>query len=280
MSIVTRYDLEDVTFIIPLYVDSPARVRNLQSNLRHLTLLFATSIFIGEQKALEAESLKESLAPFSERVEHFSIPSRGANNPFHRTKLVNQLLVHVSTPFVCILDCDAVFSVKQYLMAVQLLRWSTAEFVLPYSDRALHVPEEAQPATLEKLATRALTEAEIAGFMEFVYRGYSVGGAIFANTASFRQCGGENENFVGWGWEDHERIVRLEKLGQRVRRVPGDFYHLSHPRGMTSSPQHDHYEANCLELQRISAMPPGDLQREVTSWLWFPTLFELKRRVG
>lgn len=130
------------------------------------------------------------------------------------------------------------------------------------------MPEGVQSAVLEKLATRPLREDEVRDFIEFVWRGLSVGGALFALTEIYRQSGGENEHFVGWGWEDHERVERLAKLGHRVRRVPGGFYHLSHPRGATSSSRHGHYEANCRELRRISTMPPGALRGEIASWRW------------
>lgn len=262
----SRYDLRDVTFIIPVYVDSTIRVRNLQRNLSHLVRLFEAKIIIGEQKDLHSPGLLPALTAFEEKIEYLEMKTRMKDNPFHHTLVTNQLLARVCTPFVCNLDCDAVFSSTQYLMAVQLLRWGAAEFVIPYDDRALHVPEESQLAVLETLATRPLFEDEIQNFVEFVWRGHSVGGALFAIADVYRQCGGENEHFLGWGWEDHEHVIRFAKLGQRLRRVPGDFYHLSHPRRATSSAHHPHYNANWQEFQRITAMSPADLRREVASW--------------
>ena len=264
----SQYDLRDLTFIIPVHLDSPIRLRNLQHNLHHLLTLFESKVLIGEQKPVDAPTLLSAFTAFVGKFEYFEMQAGTPDNPFHRTRLVNQLLARVQTPLVCNLDCDAVFALRQYLIAVQLLRWGAAEFVLPYDDRAVHIPEEKQLAVLETLAIRPLCEDEVSTFAEFVFRGYSVGGALFAVTTIYRQCGGENESFLGWGWEDHEHIVRFQKLGYRLRRVPGDFYHLSHPRTATSSDQHAHYDANWRELQRIIAMSSADLRSEVDSWYW------------
>jgi hypothetical protein len=266
MNELVRHNLNDVTFIIPLYIDSPVRLQNLQYNLRHLTALFETRIFIGEQKSSESPPIDLSFSDFAGQIEYFAFEAQSSENPFYHTKIVNQLLARVKTPFVCNLDCDFVSSVRQYLMSVQLLRWQTAEFVIPYNDRAVHIPQESKETVLEKLQTRPLYEEEVKNFAEFIWRGYSVGGALFAQTEIYRQSGGENENFMGWGWEDHERVIRFEKLGHRVRRVPGDFYHLSHPRGLTSSAKHSHYEANCRELERITVLSSDSLHSEITQW--------------
>jgi hypothetical protein len=262
----SRNDLNDVTFIIPVYIDSPVRLQNLQYNLRHLTSLFETRILIGEQKRAEAPPVADALPGSADRIDYLCFEPGSPDNPFCHTKIINRLLSRVETPFTCNLDCDFVGSVQQYLTSVQLLRWQVAEFVVPYNDRAVHIPDESKKAVLEKLLTRPLAKEEIEKFVEFVWRGYSVGGALFARTEIYRQSGGENENFIGWGWEDHERVVRFEKLGHRVRRVPGDFYHLSHPRGLTSSANHPHYETNCRELERITDLPPDSLSLETIEW--------------
>lgn len=257
-----RPDLRDVTFIIPVYIDSMSRLRNLRCNLRHLTRLFATNILIGEQISGGAMPVEEKLKNFADSFEYFAVETHSAENPFHHTRMVNLLLARVETPFVCNLDCDMILFAGQYLTATQLLRWNAADFVVPYNDRSVHIPESKKNAILKILAKRPLADDEMNDFAELVWRGYSVGGALFATTETYRAGGGENENFVGWGWEDHERIIRFEKLGYRVRRVPGHFYHFSHPRDATSSAEHPHYEANENELRRVMAMSPAALRRQ------------------
>lgn len=262
----TQHDLADVTFIVPIFLDTPERLRNLQQNVRYLTTLFDARILIGEYKASHAAPVSQQLDEFAGRFDYLEFP--GAKDNFFRTRLLNQLLARVQTPLVCNLDCDAFFSSRQYLIAAQLLRWNAAEFVLPQNGPTIHVSQQAQDEVLQILQTRSLDENEIARLAESVWNGDSVGGAVFGKTQIYRDCGGENENFLGWGWEDFERISRIEKLGIRLNRTPGALYHFTHPRGATSSDSHAHYQANWNEYQRIDALTRAELEHEIASWSW------------
>ncbi len=260
------HDLSDVTFIVPIFIDCPERLRNLQSNLRHLTALFDTSILIGEMTNPDEPPIDEELTEFSGRFQSLRIDNKGQD--FHRTHLLNRLLQKVETPLVCNLDCDAVFSTNQYLKAVQLLRWNLADFVLPYRDSVVHIAAHNQAEFLTILKERIPNEAEIQRLAEEVWTMDSVGGAILGKTQNYRNCGGENEHFIGWGWEDNERMARFEKLGCKTERLAGSFYHLNHPRGETSSQAHANYEANRKEFERIAQMTRPELELEISQWLF------------
>lgn len=52
-----------------------------------------------------------------------------------------------------------------------------------------------------------------------------------ARTADLRRVGGYDESFVGWGWEDHELGIRLEKAGLKFQFIPESWcLHYPHPR--------------------------------------------------
>lgn len=57
-------------------------------------------------------------------------------------------------------------------------------------------------------------------------------------------CGGMDERFKGWGWEDiaFERTART--LGGGTERVHGELFHLWHPRSEEKEHGHPDYEAN------------------------------------
>lgn len=260
------HDLSDVTFIIPVFIDCPERLCNLQNNLRHLTALFTTSILIGEMPTPGQPLVAEALQEFNGRFR--SVYIEAATPGFHRTRLLNQLLHRVETPLVCNLDCDAVFSVGQYLKAVLFLRWNMADFILPHQYLVVHIPSPHQSDVLAILKERPLLPAEVRQFAEEVWEMGSLGGAIFGKTRVYRNCGGENEHFIGWGWEDNERVARFEKLGHQVTRIPGSFYHLNHPRGSTSSDAHANYYNNKSEFERIERLTKPQLEQEISQWRW------------
>lgn len=56
-----------------------------------------------------------------------------------------------------------------------------------------------------------------------------VGGLIVIRAADYRRCGGENEHYYGWGYQDSERYRRYQAYGYDIRRLAGTLYHLHHP---------------------------------------------------
>jgi predicted glycosyltransferase involved in capsule biosynthesis len=53
----------------------------------------------------------------------------------------------------------------------------------------------------------------------------SKGGAFLADRNKYLEAGGENENFLGWGPEDFERVKRMEILHQTVHFAKGPLFH-------------------------------------------------------
>ena len=71
--------------------------------------------------------------------------------------------------------------------------------------------------------------------------GYYYGCMVLFNRKKFIEFGGENENFVGYGWEDLERYYRAINHGLIIERVRGNCYHMQHPRNMIQNP---HFKNN------------------------------------
>lgn len=67
-------------------------------------------------------------------------------------------------------------------------------------------------------------------------QGYYYGCMILFNREKFLEFGCENEDFVGYGWEDLERYYRAINYGLVIDRVEGNCYHMQHPRNMTKNP--------------------------------------------
>lgn len=57
---------------------------------------------------------------------------------------------------------------------------------------------------------------------------YTLGLFPMFKRESFLAMGGENENFVGYGWEDFERYFRALNHDYKIERVDGPAYHMDH----------------------------------------------------
>jgi aspartyl aminopeptidase len=73
---------------------------------------------------------------------------------------------------------------------------------------------------------------------------------------------------MSWGFEDNERISRLQKLNHQVSRVPGLLFHLNHQRGANSVPENPYYQKNMQEYYKINSMNKNQLEEYIKNWGW------------
>ena len=93
-------------------------------------------------------------------------------------------------------------------------------------------------------------------------------GAFFFSKERYGSIGWENENFVSWGHEDWERIVRVQKMGYKMERTEGVLYHLTHSRTSNSSDKNPFYQFNGQEFQKVNSMSKEDLNKYIGTWGW------------
>ena len=127
-----KFDLTDVTFMIPIRVDSLVRLENLMLTTRLLTEHFNCHIIVLEADTCNNGIIRNMLG---KRVEYYFVEDDDA--VFYRTRYINRMTEKVETPFLCIWDADVVVPVPQIAEAVGKMRTEGFEVALPYDGRAL-----------------------------------------------------------------------------------------------------------------------------------------------
>ena len=94
-------NLEDVTFVIPLKIDSIDRLENLLFTTNYLLNHFSTKIIVFEIDERNKYIVKNLLRPEIIYVFHYD-----PDPIFYRTKYINQITRTVTTPFIAIWDAD------------------------------------------------------------------------------------------------------------------------------------------------------------------------------
>lgn len=244
----------DLSFIIPVRIDSRERLRNLQIVIEDLSLLHC-KITVWEAD----ESSRINLSCYS-LVEHiFSIDS---NPIFHRTKYLNYMLEHTQTSIVGVWDTDVIIPHDQIKEAVRKVKSRECIFCTPFNGNMVDLNAE---------ESKLYTQHNKKGIPTSVYTKVNPykrpvwGGAFVVNRKTYIACGGENEHFYGWGPEDQERVRRLEILGYPPLRTHGKLYHLWHPRGINSTyGKAQRAETNRRELIKICNMDREHIIRYLT----------------
>lgn len=245
----------DLTVVIPVRIDSPDRLRNLVTCTRALLSTLDCRIVVGiGAPALVVEHLDS-------RVEVVTVVDTPAE-AFHRTHIINDLVLLADTKWVAVMDTDVVVPRSQWLAALEQLRHEHAELVYPFDGRMVEVPF-AVHSWLERGELDALAPSACQ-----LIEANSVGGCYLVDRATYMVNGMENEHFLSWGYEDDERLLRAHKLGAKVSRVDGSILHIAHQRGTDSGPGNPHLGANVAELQRVKALTNTQLRAEVDTWPW------------
>ncbi len=227
-----KTDLSDLTFIIPLRIDSIIRIENLLIVTDFLTTHFKCNVFILETGAYNIGILRSLL---NKRIKYQFIEDR--DPVFHRTKYLNIMSDQISTPYIAIWDADVIVDPKQIISSVENLRLNKAQIAYPYDGRFFDTSMLVRELFLQTRDLELLNKHR--NKMKLLYIdgsvGEALGGAFIVNSEAYRSSGMENEKFYGWGPEDSERYQRWKSLKYKIYRNKGCLFHLSHPKDLNGT---------------------------------------------
>lgn len=250
--------LEDITFTIPVRIDSKDRYDNLICIINYLLSAGASNIIIYENGP--------EINKFQYDHKFVKIIREQNNGPFHRTKYLNKMAKLATTELIANYDCDVMFPYKQLYRAYNILKNNEADVVFPYDGLFVNIPR-----TLLTPGSSVYENANVESLNPDVYPNFgknSMGGAIFWKRQVFIDGGMENENFISWGAEDWERVKRFTKLGYRFGRVRGPLYHIDHVRSQDSNESNPYYQKNVMEFHKIDTMSADQLKEYIKTWPW------------
>jgi predicted glycosyltransferase involved in capsule biosynthesis len=253
-----KNNLADVTFLIPVRIDSVDRSENINLIIKFIKDHFTTTI-----KLLEADNVEKLFNPLIDK----KIFIFDNDTLFHHTRYRNDLARNIETPFIIFWDTDIIISPVQIVQAVTLLRKKESEFIIPYTGEVYKIDSFLKQIFCKNNSASYLQNN--IKKMQLMYGAFSVGGIFICRLDDFWIAGGENENFYGWGPEDIERVKRWEILGYSITFLKGPIFHLHHVRLQTSwygSPEIELH--NKKELIKICSKSSEELKDYINEWNW------------
>jgi hypothetical protein len=233
-------NMDCFTAIIPVKIDSPERLKNLQTTVSFLLKFFNCNIIVKEVDVEQKVYLEKNpkLLYFYEKTDQTSY--------FHRTKILNDMLSLVQTKYTINYDCDILVPQKNMLDVLKMLD-DGYDVVFPYAKGTFLTCWNLNEEHLNKILNDNDTS-----WLSYLLKKYPVitnysgldvfaklnlgkiittGGIQCFNTESYKAGFGENEDFIDWGPEDQERIYRFFLLGYKIGWVEsGSVLHMDHPK--------------------------------------------------
>ena len=263
----TKHNLTDTTFIIPVKIESDDRLRNAITVCCFLLSKFNTNILIKEvnsEPVFENEALpqiKEFIGDTSNISYYFEKESD--NSFFHKTRYFNELLSKCNTDVVSAYDTDVLLPVSTYLKAEKMCK-DEYDLVYPFGfgTQENQVKWQKKVFASDELVSDFLNQ----NFDFSIFENHSQkdraqwGHAQFFKRTSYIEGGMENENFKAWGPEDEEKHYRFPKLGYNIGRVIDWVYHLEHSRGDDSERTNIYFHDNLKLMEDIRSLSEEELR--------------------
>jgi len=263
----TKHNLTDTTFIIPVKIESDDRLRNAITVCCFLLSKFDTNILIKEvnsEPVFENEALpqiKEFIGDTSNISYYFEKESD--NSFFHKTRYFNELLSKCNTDVVSAYDIDVLLPVSTYLKSEKMCK-GEYDLVYPFGfgTQENQVKWQKKVFASDELVSDFLNQ----NFDFSIFENHSQkdraqwGHAQFFKRTSYIEGGMENENFKAWGPEDEEKHYRFPKLGYNIGRVIDWVYHLEHSRGDDSERTNIYFRDNLKLMEDIRSLSEEELK--------------------
>ena len=264
-----KIDLKNTTFIIPLRVDTGDRLRNVVLSTAFLLNKFDTNVIIKEvdsERRFEAYCLPiiKRIADTTNLRHIFDVETR-TDDSFHRTKILNDMVMESTTDVVVNYDTDIILPLTSYTSAVAMLE-KDYDVVYPYrfgkqGERKVKLNFtvrtqddmnnfENYPESKKFIASSNSDSFDIPFDNYFYYphqqgEGWAEYGMVqFFNRKVYMEGVLENEGFIAYAPEDVERHHRWKTLGYRIGRVDNYAYHLEHERTQNSWFHNPHMQRN------------------------------------
>jgi hypothetical protein len=168
---------------------------------------------------------------------------------FHRTRLLNEMILQTETEVVVNYDSDIILPVSSYVQAKEMLDSKKYDVIYPYrfgenGERKVVLNTKVEDENdLNGLLNFPLIKEFISEFnTEVLDKSYGYAQNInglgwaeygmvqFFNTKVYMDGYLENENFIAYAPEDVERHHRWNMLGYSIGRIDNHAYHLEHKR--------------------------------------------------
>lgn len=221
----------DLTYILPTRIESEDRLKNIITSVTYLLKNFPEAKIIVKEVS-ERATFKFRVIPEIKKYVNTDnlqyIFEESTETLFHKTRILNDLILMSDTKVVCSHDVDIIYPVNSHQTAYNLIKDDKFDVIYPYGcgvyQYQVDYPMEVFNSFLSSgfdmnvIQNRCRTESSTIGWTQFYNRAKVIEGGMW------------NENFLSWGAEDCEFYFRFNSLGYRVGRVNNSIWHFEHGR--------------------------------------------------
>ena len=226
-----------LSFLMPCRIESSDRLRNVISSVGYLAKNFPDCKII-IQEVDKQSVFREKVIPhltnlfgkYPENISHRFEESKEAF--FHKTRILNDLLLAADTDIVFNYDVDVVYPLSSYSTAYNMISQGGYDAVYTFGCGIYQWAVQYNDVVFRDFLKSGLDTSvldsnsrlspSVMGWGQMIKRQVQIDAGLW------------NENFISWGAEDCEFHYRIPALGYKVGRINDFVYHLDHSRTFNS----------------------------------------------
>lgn len=226
-----------LSFLMPCRIESPDRLRNVISSVGYLAKNFPDcKIIIQEvdkQSVFRDQVIPNLTTLFGKYPENIVHRFEESQEPFfHKTRILNDLLLASDTEIVFNYDVDVVYPLSSYSTAYNMITKNGYDAVYTFGCGIYQWAVQYNDVVFRDFLKSGLDTSvldsnsrlspSVMGWGQMIKRQVQIDAGLW------------NENFISWGAEDCEFHYRIPALGYKVGRINDFVYHLDHSRTFNS----------------------------------------------
>ena len=232
---------------MPCRIESDDRLKNIITTIGYLTYNFPECKIIvqeNDKKSIFREkvipTIEQIFGTYPKTITHRFEESQ--ENFFHKTRILNDLVLAADTEIVYNYDIDHLLPVESYKKAYNMISSGQFDAVYCYGvgvyQYLVDYPVDIfnnfiqSKFDLNVLSPGCNISPSVMGLGQMIRRKTEI------------DCYMWNENFLAWGPEDCEFLYRIQVLGAKVGRVNDICYHLNHHRTFNSHYHNPKWQEN------------------------------------
>lgn len=221
----------DLTYILPTRIESEDRLKNIITSVTYLLKNFPEAKVIVKEVSKRDTFKFRAIPEIKKFVDTNNLRyvfEKSDDHLFHKTRILNDLIMLADTSVICSHDVDVVYPVSSHKNAYRLIKENKLDVVYPYGCGVWQYQVNYPIETFQKFLNSGFdmeitkpncrTESSTIGWTQFYSKDAVLKGGLW------------NENFLSWGAEDCEFYFRYNILGFRVGRVNDWIWHFEHGR--------------------------------------------------
>lgn len=250
----------DLTFIIPIQIETEDRLRNIISSVSYLLNHIPAKIIVKEVSPYP--NFREVALPeIKKRVDTKNLIDlyQKTENPwFCKSKVLNDLIIASDSKVLANYDADVILPIESYFDAYKLIEQNKYDVVYPYQCGVYQWKSEYNSEIysnfMETLSIETLNQNKT------LYNS-TIGWSQFIKRETYIDSFMMNENFISWGCEDDEFYYRMSLLERKIGRVDNYAYHLEHSRTQNSWFNNPNFNNNYNLWNKIKSFDKNTLIR-------------------